>query len=71
LVANVEQQIYDCGEQEIASSKIGDIVMKELAGLNEVAYVRFASVYRRFKNIAGFERELLQIRERKVGQAKR
>lgn len=67
LVSDVEQELYACGEQEIPSAKIGDMVMQRLALLNEVAYVRFASVYRRFKDIAGFERELLQIREKKVG----
>lgn len=67
LVADIEQQFYACGDQEIASSRIGELVMSGLAELNEVAYVRFASVYRRFKDIAGFESELLQIRERKVG----
>jgi transcriptional repressor NrdR len=66
LVADIEQQIYACGEQEVATVKIGDMVMSRLAGLNEVAYVRFASVYRRFKDIAGFERELVEIRERQT-----
>lgn len=70
LVADIEQQIYAFGEQEVSSAKIGDMVMERLAGLNEVAYVRFASVYRRFKDIAGFEKELLQIRERKVKTVK-
>ena len=70
LVSDIEKEIYACGEQEVASTAIGDMVMSRLAVLNEVAYVRFASVYRRFKDIAGFERELLQIRERKVGHAK-
>lgn len=70
LVADIEQQIYACGEQEMPSTKIGDMVMERLAPLNEVAYVRFASVYRRFTDIAGFEKELLQIRERKVGSVK-
>lgn len=67
LVSDIEKHCYDCGEQEITTAKIGDMVMERLAPLNEVAYVRFASVYRRFKDIAGFERELVQIRERKVG----
>jgi transcriptional repressor NrdR len=67
-VADIEAAIYACGEQEIPSAKIGDLVMDRLAQLNEVAYVRFASVYRRFKDIAGFERELIQIRERKTGE---
>ena len=70
LVANVEQEIYSCGEQEVTTAKIGDLVMKELARLDEVAYVRFASVYRRFKDIAGFEKELLQIRKRKAEPVK-
>lgn len=70
LVANIEQQLYDLGESEIPSSKIGKLIMSGLADLNEVAYVRFASVYRRFKDIAGFERELSQIRELKTGQVK-
>jgi transcriptional repressor NrdR len=39
------------------------MVMDELAGLNEVAYVRFASVYRQFKDIDGFEQELARIRK--------
>jgi transcriptional repressor NrdR len=66
LVADIEQQIYACGDQEVHTAQIGDMVMEQLAELNEVAYVRFASVYRRFKDIAGFESELLQIRERKT-----
>ena len=70
LVADIEQQIYACGDQEVATAKIGDMVMDRLAQLDEVAYVRFASVYRRFKDIAGFEKELLQIKERKTHPVK-
>jgi transcriptional repressor NrdR len=69
LVNEVEQELYDQGESEISSSKIGQVVMDKLAGVNEVAYVRFASVYRRFKDIAGFEKELSQIRDLKTGKA--
>jgi transcriptional repressor NrdR len=65
LVADIEQHLYDCGEPEISSSKIGGMVMDRLSVINEVAYVRFASVYRRFSDIAGFERELSQIKRRK------
>lgn len=68
LVADIEQNLYACGEQEIPSSKIGEMVMERLSSLNEVAYVRFASVYRRFTDIAGFERALTQIKKRKVGE---
>lgn len=62
LVARIEDKLYACGESDIPSSQIGQYLMDELAVLNEVAYVRFASVYRRFKDIAGFEQELSQIK---------
>lgn len=66
MVSNIENQLYSCGEIEVPSRKLGQQVMEALAELNEVAYVRFASVYRRFKDIAGFERELSQIRSSKA-----
>lgn len=65
LVADIEHNLQACGEPEVTTAQIGEMVMERLEILNEVAYVRFASVYRRFKDIAGFEKELLQIRERK------
>src|SRR5256885_12896019 len=65
LVADIEQALYACGEPEVNSSKVGELVMERLSQLNEVAYVRFASVYRRFTDIAGFERELSHIKSRK------
>lgn len=71
LVAAVEEELYGCGDTEIPSSKIGKLVMEHLADLNDVAYVRFASVYRRFKDIASFEQELSQIRELKANEKKR
>ncbi len=71
LVSDVEEQLYACGESEVSSSKIGQLVMEQLAALNEVAYVRFASVYRNFKDITGFEKELSQIRERRSDQPKK
>ncbi len=71
LVSDIELRLHECDESEIPSSKVGELVMDGLSQLNEVAYVRFASVYRRFKDIAGFERELLQIREKKTGLPKK
>ncbi len=62
LVSRVEKKLYECGESEIPSHKIGELIMEELANLSEVAYVRFASVYRRFKDIESFERELSEIK---------
>lgn len=70
LVSDIEHELYACGDNEVSTSKIGQMVMDRLASLNEVAYVRFASVYRRFKDIAGFEKELSQIRERKTSRVK-
>ncbi|MEI7838389.1 MAG: transcriptional regulator NrdR [bacterium] len=63
LVADIEHDLYSIGNQEVSTSKIGDIAMNKLAILDEVAYVRFASVYKRFTNIAGFEKELSHIRQ--------
>jgi transcriptional repressor NrdR len=64
LVSEVEQELYACGEPEFPTTTLGEKVMDRLAQLNEVAYVRFASVYRRFKDIAGFEQELSHIKQR-------
>ncbi len=67
FVAAIERELYGRGEPEISSVDIGELVMSKLAALNEVAYVRFASVYRSFKDISGFERELQKIRKSKGG----
>ncbi len=66
VVQSIEHELYACAENEVRSDKIGEMVMDRLSKLDEVAYVRFASVYRRFKDIASFEKELSNIRERKT-----
>ena len=58
LVDDVENEIYAMGEREIPSSVIGEIVMDRLKDLEAVAYVRFASVYREFKDVNTFMDEL-------------
>lgn len=58
LVNKIERWTQEQGETEVQSSKIGERVMDELHKLDEVAYVRFASVYRSFKDISEFMREL-------------
>lgn len=65
VINTIEQELYACGEQEISSARVGELVMDQLARLNEVAYVRFASVYRRFTDIASFERTLSQVKQGK------
>lgn len=64
MVLAIEHELYACGDPEVSSIKLGEIVMDKLADINEVAYVRFASVYRRFKDIASFENELSHIKQR-------
>lgn len=64
LVSDIEDCLYACGDNEISSNRIGELVMEELSQLNEVAYVRFASVYRRFTDITSFERELSNMKQR-------
>lgn len=65
IVAHIENQLYDIGGNEVPSSRIGQLIMEQLAIVDDVAYVRFASVYRRFSSLAGFENELTEIRQRK------
>jgi transcriptional repressor NrdR len=54
LVTDIEQQLLNSLEREIPTSKLGDLVMARLRGVDEVAYVRFASVYRQFKDVSTF-----------------
>lgn len=65
LVADIEAKLQASHDSEVPSKTIGEMVMEALAGLNEVAYVRFASVYRQFKDITGFEQELARMRDKK------
>ena len=58
LLREIESRIYALGEQEVTSQRIGEMVMEGLKGLDQVAYVRFASVYREFKDIQTFMDEL-------------
>lgn len=61
LVDNVEAEIFNKEVNEISSSFIGELVMKGLENLNAVAYVRFASIYREFKDVDTFMEELKKI----------
>lgn len=62
LVSKIEKAIYDEADADITSHKIGTITMQALAQVNQVAYVRFASVYRSFTDIESFEQELAGIK---------
>lgn len=58
MIDEIEATIYNSLDREIPSTKIGELVMDKLKGIDEVAYVRFASVYRQFKDINTFMSEL-------------
>ena len=58
LVDEVENEIFNMEEKEVATAAIGEIVMDKLKALDEVAYVRFASVYREFKDVNTFMEEI-------------
>lgn len=58
LVAEVERSLVELGEREIPTARIGEAVMTRLRALDEVAYVRFASVYRAFRDVGEFMSEL-------------
>ena len=64
-VDEIEQSIQNSLDREVSTAKIGELVMERLKPLDEVAYVRFASVYRQFKDINSFMRELNKILEEK------
>ncbi len=64
IVNEVERELRNIGDSEIASDLIGEKVMNKLANLDEVAYVRFASVYRQFKDISVFVEELKDLMEK-------
>jgi transcriptional repressor NrdR len=58
IINEIEEQIRKLGKKEIKSSIIGEIIMKKLKKTNNIAYIRFASVYRQFKDIKEFKQEI-------------
>ena len=60
-IDTIETKVFSLEAKEVPSSRIGEIVMDELKDLDEVAYVRFASVYREFKDVNTFMDELKKI----------
>lgn len=65
IVDDIEAQLHTLGRSEIDSQRIGQMVMDRLRGLDDVAYVRFASVYRRFADLESLQAEIQRLRERK------
>ena len=67
LVASIESTLQNTLQNEVHSAAIGELVMEKLKSLDEVAYVRFASVYRQFKDIGAFMDELTKLLDEKKG----
>ncbi len=65
IVQKIVKHFQECGEKEISCNDVGELVIKELYELDDVAYVRFASVYRSFKDITEFMTELKDLLESK------
>jgi len=61
MLDNIEEQIRRAGKEEIPSKQIGEYVMNELKNIDQVAYIRFASVYRSFADITLFEKEVKKL----------
>lgn len=69
MIDVIEDALYDLGENEVTSKQIGDKVLDELAARNEVAYVRFASVYQEFTTLDDFVKILEERRQKKNKRA--
>ncbi len=70
-VARIAHRLQTMGEREIPSRLIGELVMEELRQLDEVAYVRFASVYRSFQDVTAFQEEIRRLREIGAAESRR
>jgi transcriptional repressor NrdR len=68
-VAHISHKLRTLGEREVASRHIGELAMEELHYLDEVAYVRFASVYRSFQDVDAFREEIEKLRHRPTREA--
>jgi transcriptional repressor NrdR len=66
LADSIERELVESGDREVSADALGEKVMTRLRDLDEVAYVRFASVYRSFRDIAEFQKELDKIAENKA-----
>ena len=70
-VGRIHRRLVSTGEGEISSRQIGDLVMEELRALDQVAYVRFASVYRKFEYVRAFREEIERLERQPTPEARR
>lgn len=64
VVERIEGRLMSLGEREIPSARLGELVMRELKNLDQVAYIRFASVYRNFADVDEFSRVIREVKTR-------
>jgi transcriptional repressor NrdR len=64
-VLRIEEKLRSLGEREVPTSRVGDLVMRELAKLDKIAYIRFASVYRQFETPEDFREALQEVKAKK------
>ncbi|MEY2681779.1 MAG: transcriptional repressor NrdR [Betaproteobacteria bacterium] len=67
-VRKIEEQLAASGEREVATQRIGELVMAELRKLDKVAYIRFASVYRSFQDVAEFQELVAEVSPRSAAK---
>ena len=63
IVSKVSQAVYNSMQEEVTTRRIGEMIMEELRQLDEVAYIRFASVYRQFADLSTFLAEMTRLQE--------
>ncbi len=68
VIGNIRRRVRMSGEREVAAGVIGEAVMKELKRIDQVAYVRFASVYRDFQDINEFQKEIARLKTERGGR---
>ncbi len=71
ILNSIEEKIRKCSKEEIESSTIGEYVMESLKETDQVAYIRFASVYRSFTDVTSFEKEVKSLIEQYKGEIKK
>ncbi len=70
-IGRIQHRLRACGEREVSSRQVGEWVMDELRGLDQVAYVRFASVYRSFQDVAEFREEIERLEREPTPEERR
>jgi transcriptional repressor NrdR len=70
-IERIEDRLLNLGQREIDSSRLGELVMDELKGLDKVGYIRFASVYRSFEDVDDFKNIMDEVRSPKAKAAKK